>query len=525
MLVLGALAVRVDDVVIPVAGTRRRCILALLASRVGQAVSVDAIIGAVWGEAPPPSATKTVQSHLVRLRRSLAALGDDVIATVPGGYRLEVEPDDVDACRFERLASDARRRLDAGAPIEALPLLAAATSLWRGPAYLEFDEADFARAERARLDELHLRALEDAAEAQIATGAEREAIADLEALSRTEPGREHTWELVIRALYASGRQQDALDAFARARRELVEGFGIEPGPALRALEQQVLRQDPVLAPRAARMPTALAGARPPTGRDDEVAWLGAAWAQARAGRGQVRVVSGPVGVGRTTVVAELARQAVADGGWVEHHQAAEWIAAGVSTGAVVDGVVDSCRRGPTLLVVDDAEWAGREALEALAALTAAIDPLSLLVVVVIDPSGGGQAAVAVDRLVSDVEVLSVDRLGDAAIAAIVAAEGVDDAGATAIAAVADGLPGVALLEAAAWAERAASDRLHTRVAILPRGLARRGSGRGLLVRRGARPRRGAIPSEGPDQRGLAGAPALPVAGAVRARGRRDLLRP
>ena len=141
-------------------------------------------------------------------------------------------------------------------------------------------------------------------------------------------------------------------------------------------------------------------------------------------------------------------------------------AAGVSTGAVVDGVVDSCRRGPTLVVVDDAEWAGREALEALAALTAAIDPLSLLVVVVIDPSGGGQAAVAADRLVSDVGVLSVDRLGDAAIAAIVAAEGVDDAGATAIAAVADGLPGVALLEAAAWAERAASDRLRDRVAIL-----------------------------------------------------------
>ena len=220
MLVLGALAVRVDDVVIPVAGQaaevhpRPAHLTACGPSGVRRRDRRSGL-----GRGATTRTTQTVQSHLVRLRRSLATLGDDVVGTVPGGYRLEVEPDDVDSCRFERLAYDARRRLDAGAPIEALPLLAAATSLWRGPAYLEFDEADFARAERARLDELHLRALEDAAEAQIATGAEREAIADLEALSRTEPGREHTWELVIRALYTSGRSRMRLDALQpRTRR-------------------------------------------------------------------------------------------------------------------------------------------------------------------------------------------------------------------------------------------------------------------------------------------------------------------
>ena len=142
--VLGPLAVEADGREVHVAGSQRRRLLALLASRPGRMVHVDAIVDALWGEDPPPSAAKTVQSHVVRLRRSLSGIDGELIETVAGGYRLAVDALTVDAVRFEQLAADGRRELGRGAGRAAVITLSEALGLWRGAAYAEFADAEFA---------------------------------------------------------------------------------------------------------------------------------------------------------------------------------------------------------------------------------------------------------------------------------------------------------------------------------------------------------------------------------------------
>jgi DNA-binding SARP family transcriptional activator len=178
--VLGPLVVEAAGREVHVAGTHRRRLFALLASRPGRMVSVDAIVDALWGEDPPPTAAKTVQTHVVRLRRSLSATDVELIETIRGGYRLAVDPSAVDAVRFEQLAAHGRQELARGAAGAAAALLAEALGLWRGPAYAEFSDAEFAAAERVRLDELRLRATEDLAEAQLASGTVAVPIPELE---------------------------------------------------------------------------------------------------------------------------------------------------------------------------------------------------------------------------------------------------------------------------------------------------------------------------------------------------------
>ena len=155
--VLGPLAVEANGREVHVAGSQRRRLLALLASRPGRMVHVDAIVDALWGEDPPPSAAKTVQSHVVRLRRSLSGIDGELIETVAGGYRLAVDALTVDAVRFEQLAADGRRELGRGAARAAVVTLSEALGLWRGAAYAEFADAEFATAAGVRLDELRLR--------------------------------------------------------------------------------------------------------------------------------------------------------------------------------------------------------------------------------------------------------------------------------------------------------------------------------------------------------------------------------
>ena len=301
--VLGPLAVEADGREVHVAGSHRRRLLALLASRPGRMVSVDAIVDALWGEDPPPTAAKTVQTHVVRLRRSLTAADAELIETVRGGYRLAVDPAAVDAVRFERLAADGRRELARGAAGSAAAMLGEALGLWRGPAYGEFGDAEFAAAERVRLDELRLRAMEDLAEAQLASGAAAVPIPELERLVVEEPGRERAWALLMRALYAAGRQHHALVTYQRARRTLAESFGLEPGPELRALERQILDQDPELI--VATRPAGAAGGaahRPAHSSAGAPSWRGwprrGSWpagAPARFGCSSVRPTAGAPG--------------------------------------------------------------------------------------------------------------------------------------------------------------------------------------------------------------------------------------
>jgi DNA-binding SARP family transcriptional activator/WD40 repeat protein len=469
--VLGPLTVEADGHEVHVAGTHRRRLLALLASRPGRMVSVDAIVDALWAEDPPSTAAKTVQTHVVRLRRSLSAIDTELIETVPGGYRLAVDAEAVDAVRFERLAADGRRELTRGAAGSAAGLLAEALGLWHGSAYAEFGDAEFAAAARVRLEELRLRATEDLAEAQLAGGSVAVPIPELERLVVEEPGRERAWALLMRALYAAGRQHQALVTYQRARRTLAESFGLDPGPELRALERQILDQDPELIVVSERpaLPAALRATGPLVGRRAELAWLADAWDAARRGTGQVRVVLGPADGGRTRLAAELAARVIDDDGWVEYvrgggdlgdltPRATDSAAEPVPPGAVVDAVADRCRRGPLLLVVDDLEWMSPAGIATVEAIAGAAERLSLLLLLVADPAAGGAAIGAVRRLPA-AATTTLGPLPDEDLARIVLADGVAEDSVAATVAVAAGLPGVARREAAAWAERAASDRL------------------------------------------------------------------
>jgi DNA-binding SARP family transcriptional activator/WD40 repeat protein len=468
VLLLGPLTVEAEAGEVHVAGSQRRRLLALLATRPGRMVAIETIVDALWADDPPPSAAKTVQSHVVRLRRSLSTIDTELIETVRGGYRLALEPLAVDVVRFEQLAGEGRRELTRGAAASAAALLDVALGLWRGPAFAEFGDADFAAAERVRLDELRLRAMEDLAEAQLANGTVAAAIPDLERLVVEEPGRERAWALLMRTLYAAGRQHHALVAFQRARRALADSFGLEPGPELRALERQILDQDPELHVAGDRpaLPAALRPTGPLVGRRAELAWLAEAWDSARRGTGQVRVVLGPVEGGRTRLAAELAAQVIADGGWVDYVRGGATLGElAPSTpadgppppGAVLDAITARCRPGPLLLVVDDVEWMPATGVPALEAVAGAAERLSLLMVVIADPAAGGPAVGALRRLPAVTTTLP--PLPDDDIARLVAADGVDETAIAATVAVSDGLPGVARREAAVWAERTASDRL------------------------------------------------------------------
>lgn len=259
VLVLGPLVIEHDGELVHVAGTYRRRLLALLVSRAGDVVSVDTIVDALWGENPPPTATKTIQSHVARLRASLAAAGRDVIETTPGGYRLTADAI-VDAVRFDQLAAQAHRSVASGEWAGAIRDLTDALRMWRGLPYSDFPEVEFAAHERTRLVELHARAIEDLAEARLESGAAAAVTAELERIVAEHPGRERAWGLLMRALYASGRQQEALVAFQRARRMLADEFGLDPGPELRALERRVLEQGPNLTiARRIEIPSALRG--------------------------------------------------------------------------------------------------------------------------------------------------------------------------------------------------------------------------------------------------------------------------
>ena len=431
------------------------------------------IVDALWGDDPPPSAGKTIQSHVMRLRRSLADVGSDVLETVPSGYRLNVDPAAVDAERFMQMAAEGRRALDQGRVAVATALLSEALELWRGPAYVEFRDAEFAVAEGVRLDELRLAAMEDLAEAQLSTGAVATAVAELERLVVEDPGRERAWALLMQGLYAAGRQQQALGAFQRARRALAEQFGLEPGVELRDLERKILDQDPALPVAGERslLPSALRSSSPFVGRIDELAELRQTWDGALRGSGRLGVVLGPVDSGRTRLVGELASAVVEQGGWVDYVRGADGFASLVTAssdgsplpGEVVDAVTDRCRRGPLLLVVDDAEWMPSTAVAAVEAVASAAEQLTLFVLLVADPSAGGPAVQALRHLPGAV-ISTVGPLGDEDIVRIAVNDGVADDAAGVIAAVAAGMPGVARREAASWAERAASDRLQAATA-------------------------------------------------------------
>jgi predicted ATPase/DNA-binding SARP family transcriptional activator len=284
-------------------GPRQRAVLAVLLLHANEPVSADRLVADVWGE--DAADLKALQVAVSRLRR---ALGADVIETTAAGYRARVAPGELDLERFERAAADGREALAAGRPEHAAERLRAALALWRGPPLADLVSMPFAAAEIARLEEQRLLALEARVEADLALGRHAELVGELRTLAAEHPWRERLHAQLMLALYRTGRQADALDAYASARAALVEQLGIEPGPELRDLQAAVLAHDPALAPPGAARKLALPAA--PAALFGRAADLNRLCDDLR--RSRLITVVGPGGVGKTTLALAAAHRLEAE---------------------------------------------------------------------------------------------------------------------------------------------------------------------------------------------------------------------
>jgi LuxR family maltose regulon positive regulatory protein len=237
-----------SGVPVPVRGAKQRALLALLALQRGQPVSADRLIDVLWGDGQAANPANALQAQIGQLRRTL---GPAAILTTEAGYALAAGPDEIDVVRFERLVAKGQRLAADGQLEPASAALGEALRLRRGGPLTEFTYTGFFDAERARLDELVLVATESRAGADLGLGRYGELAGELEALGREHPLRERLWELLILALYRSGRQAEALRAYTEIRDRLADELGIDPGPALRELQARILAQDPSLSSASA----------------------------------------------------------------------------------------------------------------------------------------------------------------------------------------------------------------------------------------------------------------------------------
>jgi DNA-binding SARP family transcriptional activator/CheY-like chemotaxis protein len=233
-------------------GPKPRAVLTSLLVRAGRVVSVEQLIDDLWPEHPPSRAAATVQVFVSNLRRALEpgrprGAPATVLVTAARGYRLNVEPEAVDAHEFALLAAQGRAALEGDDPERAAELLLRAAELWRGPAFADVPEVPFALAEAARLEELRLAAIEDRVDAELALGRHTALVAELERSVRQHPTRERLRAQLMLAFYRCGRQADALATYRSGRQALRQELGLEPGTRLQELEQAVLRHNPDLA--------------------------------------------------------------------------------------------------------------------------------------------------------------------------------------------------------------------------------------------------------------------------------------
>jgi len=245
--ILGPFEVSDEGRPLDVGAGKQQALLALLLLRAGEVVSTDRLIDELWDERPPASATNSVHIYVSQLRKML---GNGLLQTRGRGYVLELEPEQLDLNRFERLLGEGRAFLGAGEAERAADALRAALGLWRGPALSDFASEPFAQSEIARLEELHLAALEERIESDLLLGRHADLVPELEALVREHPLRERLSAQLMLALYRSGRQSEALDAYQRSRRMLAEDLGLDPGRGLQELQRAILSQDAHLDPPA-----------------------------------------------------------------------------------------------------------------------------------------------------------------------------------------------------------------------------------------------------------------------------------
>lgn len=243
-------------------GPKQRGLLAVLLLHANELVARDRLIDAVWGELPPPSAPAIVHGYIRKLRAALATTGARILTRSPG-YVLELDDDDLDVRRFERLAGEGREALAAGDDAHARTVLEKALALWRGTAIADLVYEPSAEAEARRLDALRLEATMDRIDADLALGANGALAGELEALVARHPLVERLRSQLMVAQYRAGRQGDALETLQSIRTALANELGLEPGPRLRELERRILQQDPALmnGPKAALRRRRAHGAR------------------------------------------------------------------------------------------------------------------------------------------------------------------------------------------------------------------------------------------------------------------------
>ncbi|MEV0422766.1 AfsR/SARP family transcriptional regulator, partial [Streptosporangium canum] len=241
--VLGPLQAEINGRAVDLGTSRQRAVVARLVAAGGQVVSTDRFIDDLWRGQPPPKALAALQVYVSNLRRALEPdrpprTPATMLVSAAPGYRLRLEPEQVDAWVFPRLIDSAAGAIASGDGTRALDLADRALALWQGPAYAEFADAEWAEPEATRLEELRLVAVECRAEARLTLG--RNAEIELEQHVRAHPLRENAVRLLALAYYRAGRQADALAAIRKARETLAEELGVDPGPALRALETDIL---------------------------------------------------------------------------------------------------------------------------------------------------------------------------------------------------------------------------------------------------------------------------------------------
>jgi predicted ATPase/DNA-binding SARP family transcriptional activator len=419
--VLGPLELRGDDgAPVRVGSGRQRRLLAALALHAGAPVASGLLAELVWGAELPADPAAALQTNVARLRRLLPACVR--ITTTPDGYRLVADRSALDACAFTDLLAAVTT---ADEPQARLARLAAALRLWRGDPFPELDHPSVA-AETARLGALRADAVEQQGAALLAAGRAGEAVVALEGLAMAEPLRESAVAGLMRALVAAGRQADALAAYARLRARLTTDLGLEPGPELRALQQQVLRQElgcdgageagPARPrPAAPRVPISSF-----VGRDADVARVARTLVT-----GRVVTLTGPGGVGKTRLARHVAAAVAgryddgvlvvefADGGAadVEPALAAALRVPDAGAGPLVDRIVEVLAVRRRLLLLDNCEHVAAEVallVEAVTAGTTGVDVLATSreplrvdgeVVLGVDPLGAEPAArLLVDRM-------------------------------------------------------------------------------------------------------------------------------
>ena len=323
--------------------------LARLAIADGEVVAADRVIDDLWDGDPPRSATNTLQSYVSNLRRVLAHEGSVVVERVGDGYRIDPAGAELTATRFERLvaAGSEGSGADGGDLDTRIATLDEALALWHGPALGDLADEPWARGPAVRLEELRLAATEVRFELLLAAGRHAVAVGDIEAAATAHPLRERLTALLVLALYRSGRQAEALRAYERARTHLADELGLDPGPDLVRLADQVLAHDPALSwvgsvgrppdgTHPARedegspggvgggvgvlpLPPAVEGRRALSrfvGRTDELDRLGSVWESVRAGGQRLALVAAEPGAGKTRLAQQLARTVHAEGGQV-----------------------------------------------------------------------------------------------------------------------------------------------------------------------------------------------------------------